>query len=185
MLAIGQLIRMADEKPEANETQGLPNLAGLTHSIRRIEATALRNTVPLACVVIGPSRPGAGSDLQRQRSAAATLCTANLRLSDLFGWVDEADVGVVAYNTTAAGVISMVRRLNATLAEGAEGGELLRPLSAGVIELPANEEQGDRDSGPDILPTPRIASLARLAAAQAALREARRGGGGIRIGHTG
>ena len=182
MLAIGRLIRMAEEKPEATETEGLPNLAGLTQSIRRIEATAQRNTVPLACVVLGPSQPGAGSELASQRAAAAALCSANLRLSDLYGWVDEADVGVVAYNTTAAGLISMVRRLNAALADSTGMGEVLRPLSAGVIELPPDEEPGDRDGPADILPTPRIASLSRLAAAQSALREARLGGGGIRIG---
>lgn len=183
LLAIGRLVQDAEGTAGATGAEeGLPNLAGLTRSIRRIEATAHRNAVPLSCVVIGPSRPGSGVELDRQRAAAAALCTENLRLSDLFGWVTDADFGVVAYNTTAAGIIAMVRRLNERLVETAGPEAALRPLSAGVIELPT-DESGDRRDGerPESSHAPRIASLSRLAAAQAALREARAGGGGIRI----
>jgi DNA-binding response OmpR family regulator len=181
LLTIGRLIRAADDTVEAQEAVGLPKLAGLTRSIRRIEATAERNAVPLSCVVIGPSRPGDGAILERQRSLAASLCADHLRLSDLCGWVSDADFGVVAYNTTAAGVISMVRRLNERLAADSDAAEALQPLSAGVIELvPGSVEEEEQD----FAGTPRVASLSRLAAAQVALREARAGGGGIRIGRS-
>lgn len=183
LLAIGRLVQGVQGPGDADGAEEpLPSLAGLTRSIRRIEATAHRNAVPLSCVVIGPSRPGSGVELDRQRAAAAALCTENLRLSDLFGWVTDADFGVVAYNTTAAGVISMVRRLNDRLVETAGPESALRPLSAGVVELPT-ADRGDRgDAGrSESSRAPRIASLSRLAAAQAALREARAGGGGIRI----
>lgn len=180
LLTIGRLISAADDTAEAPETVALPKLAGLTRSIRRIEATAQRNSVPLSCVVIGPSRPGDGAILERQRSLAATLCADNLRLSDLFGWVSDADFGVVAYNTTAAGVISMVRRLNERLATDSEATDELQPLSAGVIELTPDAD----GEAHDFAGTPRVASLSRLAAAQVALREARAGGGGIRIGRS-
>ena len=186
LLAIGRLIRAADQGPESGEPEaGLPNLVGLARSMQRIEATAHRNSVPLSCVVIGPSRPAAGSELDRQRAAAATLCADNLRLSDLYGWIGDVDVGVVAYNTTAAGVIAMVRRLNERIPpEGAEAA--LGPLSAGIVELadPGHGEAGELESRSRSwqgMSPPRIASLSRLAAAQAALREARAGGGGIRI----
>lgn len=181
LLAIGQLIRVVENGGKEDEEEGLTSLAAMTRSIRRLEATANRNAVPLSCVVIGPSRPGAGEMLERQRSEAVALCNENLRVSDLCGWVNDADFGVVAYNTTAAGVITMVRRLNERLSASAD--ETLRPLSAGVIELPVEDEgaNGSRDVA-SITPKPRIASLSRLAAAQAALREARAGGGGIRIG---
>lgn len=184
LLAIGRLIRTAEEGTEAAEATGLPKLAGLTRSIQRIEATAQRNDVPLSCVVIGPSRPGDGPTLARQRSLAASLCADNLRLSDLCGWISDADFGVVAYNTTAAGVISMVRRLNERLSVNPEGAGELQPLSAGVIELPSGESADAGEDGADFRGAPRVASLSRLAAAQVALREARAGGGGIRIGRS-
>lgn len=181
LLAIGRLIGVVEEGRNGQEDEGLTNLAEMTGSIRRLEATASRNSVPLSCVVIGPSRPGAGEVLARQRAETVALCNENLRVSDLFGWVNDADFGVVAYNTTAAGVITMVRRLNERLSAAAD--ETLRPLSAGVIELPV-DQSGSEDGREirSITPKPKIASLSRLAAAQTALREARAGGGGIRIG---
>ncbi|MFW6088886.1 MAG: response regulator [Gemmatimonadota bacterium] len=187
LLAIGRLIRATDDGAGIGEEAGLPNLVGLAASLRRIEATAYRNAVPLSCVVIGPSRPAVGSELERQRAAAAALCADNLRLSDLYGWIGDVDVGVVAYNTTAAGLISLVRRLNEQL--GPEDDyPMLNPLSAGVVEFHAGPEvRGARGSDGRVKSTrsvesSKIASLSRLAAAQAALREARAGGGGIRIG---
>lgn len=187
LLAIGRLIRTVGGETGIAEQAGLPNLVGLAPSLQRIEATAHRNAVPLSCVVIGPSRPAVGPDLDRQRAAAAALCTDNLRLSDLYGWMGDVDVGVVAYNTTAAGVISLVRRLNEQLAPD-DPQSMLRPLSAGVVELHAGSDErraGDLDVRVPVtkdMQRPKIASLSRLAAAQAALREARAGGGGIRIG---
>lgn len=185
LLTIGRLVRVADEGAEVAEEAGLPNLVGLASSMERIEATAHRNAVPMSCVVLGPSRPAVGSELDRQRAAAAALCTGNLRLSDLYGWIGDVDVGVVAYNTTAAGVISLVRRLNEQLTPESDY-PMLNPLSAGVVEFHADPEKRGRD-GADVRvksagQPPNIASLSRLAAAQAALREARAGGGGIRIG---
>ena len=187
LLAIGRLIRAADESAGPGEEAGLPNLAGLTSSLQRIEATAHRNAVPMSCVVIGPSRPAVGSELERQRAAAAALCSDNLRLSDLYGWIGDVDVGVVAYNTTAAGVISLVRRLNEQLTP-ADDYPMLNPLSAGVVEFQAGPDTRGAESvyararNTLGMQPPKIASLSRLAAAQAALREARAGGGGIRIG---
>lgn len=184
LLTIGRLIRAADEGMEVPEAAGLPKLAGLTRSIQRIEATAHRNEVPLSCVIIGPSRPADGPALARQRSLAASLCADNLRLSDLCGWVSDADFGVVAYNTTAAGVISMVRRLNERLSVNGDAAAELQPLSAGVIELSVGRSADGAEGAPEFRGAPRVASLSRLAAAQVALREARAGGGGIRVGRS-
>lgn len=186
LLAIGRLIRATDGAGIGDEA-GLPDLAGLASSMQRIEATAYRNAVPLSCVVIGPSRPAVGSELERQRAAAAALCADNLRLSDLYGWIGDVDVGVVAYNTTAAGLISLVRRLNEQLTPE-DDYRMLNPLSAGVVEFhagPGTRGEAGADGraiGMHGMQPPKIASLSRLAAAQAALREARAGGGGIRIG---
>jgi len=188
LLAIGRLIRATDDGAGVGDEPGLPNLVGLASSMRRIEATAHRNAVPLSCVVIGPSRPAVGSEIERQRAAAAALCADNLRLSDLYGWIGDVDVGVVAYNTTAAGVISLVRRLNEQLVPAEDEYPMLNPLSAGVVEFHAGPEgrgaggAGGRGKDTRGMEPSKIASLSRLAAAQAALREARAGGGGIRIG---
>lgn len=187
LLAIGRLIRATDGGAGVDDEAGLPDLVGLASSMQRIEATAHRNAVPLSCVVIGPSRPAVGPELERQRAAAAALCSDNLRVSDLYGWIGDVDVGVVAYNTTAAGVISLVRRLNDQLVPE-DDYPMLNPLSAGVVEFHAGPETRGA-GGPDGrasrtkgMQPPKIASLSRLADAQAALREARAGGGGIRIG---
>ncbi len=178
LLEIKRLIELTEESSLTDGGTGLLNLTGLMRSMRLLEAAAQRNAAPLSCVVIGPSEAGA-SDLERQKNLAADLCHRLVRESDLCGWVAEADFGVVAYNTTAAGVTSIVRRLNASLAKRPDS-EALHPLSAGVVEFTV----------PDGTPTPparridrspRIASLSRLAAAQTALREARHSGGGIRI----
>lgn len=187
LLAIGRLIRATDNGAGIGDEVGLQNLVGLASSMQRIEATAHRNAVPLSCVVIGPSRPAVGSELDRQRAAAAALCADNLRLSDLYGWIGDVDVGVVAYNTTAAGVISLVRRLNEQLTPE-DDYPMLNPLSAGVVEFHAGPEARGADDhdrrarSTQGMQPPKIATLSKLAAAQAALREARAGGGGIRIG---
>lgn len=179
LLEIKHLIELAEENSLTDGSTGLLNLTGLMRSMRMLEATAQRNAAPLSCVVIGPSDPGSGPDLDRQKQLAADLCHRHLRDSDLCGWVAEADFGVVAYNTTAAGVTTLVRRLNESLSSGSDA-ERMQPLSAGIVEFPAPEE-ATSGSGSIIDRAPRIASLSRLAAAQNALRDARHGGGGIRI----
>lgn len=183
LLEIKRLIELAEESSLTDGPTGLLNLTGLMRSMRVLEATAQRNAAPLSCVVIGPSDPGSGPDLDRQKQVAADLCRRHVRESDLCGWVAEADFGVVAYNTTAAGVTTLVRRLNESLSTGPEG-ERMHPLSAGVVEFPAPDDRLSR-SGSRTDHAPRIASLSRLAAAQSALRDARDGGGGIRIAEVG
>jgi len=179
LLEIKRLIELAEESSLTDGQTGLLNLTGLMRSMRLLEATAQRNAAPLSCVVIGPSEPGTGPDLDKQKQLAADLCQRHLRDSDLCGWVAEADFGVVAYNTTAAGVTTLVDRLNESLS-GDAGDERMHPLSAGVVEFPAPDGES-HGSGARIDRAPRIASLSRLAAAQNALRDARHGGGGIRI----
>ncbi len=179
LLEIKRLIELAEENSLTDGQTGLLNLTGLMRSMRLLEATAQRNAAPLSCVVIGPSDPGTGPELERQKQLAADLCLRHLRESDLCGWVDDADFGVVAYNTTAAGVTTLIRRLNELMSNGPDS-ERMHPLSAGIVEFPAPEEASS-DSGLRIDRAPRIASLSRLAAAQNALRDARHGGGGIRI----
>ena len=184
LLEIKRLIELTEESSLTDGPTGLLNLMGLMRSMRLLEATAQRNAAPLSCVVIGPSQRVTGVELDRQKMAAAELCHRELRESDLCGWVDEADFGVIAYNTTAAGITTLVRRLNDSIASGPEG-DLMQPLSAGVVEFPARDDGEESRMTAAVDRSPRIASLSRLAAAQTALREARDGGGGIRIAELG
>jgi DNA-binding response OmpR family regulator len=182
LLEIKRLIELTEESSLTDSSTGLLNLAGLLRSMRQMEASAHRNEAPLSCVVIGPSTPAAGSDLERQRVLAAQLCSRQLRESDVCGWIDAADFGVIAYNTTAAGLTTLVRRLNHTLSGDALEGWRLRPLSAGVVEFPPHaDDAADSPGRRSSARAPRIASLSRIVAAQTALREAREHGGGIRI----
>jgi DNA-binding response OmpR family regulator len=93
LLEIKRLIELTEESSLTDSSTGLLNLAGLLRSMRQMEASAHRNEAPLSCVVIGPSTPAAGSDLERQRVLAAQLCSRQLRESDVCGWIDAADFG--------------------------------------------------------------------------------------------
>ena len=78
-------------------------------------------------------------------------------------------------------VATMVRRLNQQLESIPDRfGERHGPLSAGIVEFPSPDlvREETLARGPV---ASRIASLTRFAAARTALRQAREGGGGIRI----
>lgn len=179
LLEIKRLIELSEEGSMTDVATGLYNLAGLLRIVRLLEANAVRGRVPLSCVVLGPAAEADASRLERQRRSAAELLKTNLRSSDVCGWLGESEVGVVAYNTDAAGATTMVRRLN-RLIDAAPGtdGETLGSLNAGVVELAAADGE---ESGTSRGASSRIASLTRFAAARTALRQAREAGGGIRI----
>ncbi len=181
LLEIKRLIELTEEGSLADSATGLYNLAGLMRVVRLLEANATRTAVPLSCVVLGPGQPASGSDLDLQRKGTAELARNHLRTSDAVGWLGDSELGIVAYNTSAAGVTTMVRRLNSQLDLVPDRfGERHGPLSAGIVEFPSSglvrEEALAR--GPV---ASRIATLTRFAAARTALRQAREGGGGIRI----
>jgi CheY-like chemotaxis protein len=179
LLEIKSLIEHSEEGSLTDVATGLYNLAGLLRALRLLESNAIRGRVPISCVVLGPGSVGEGALLERQRRHAADLLRANLRTSDACGWLGEAEIGIVAYNTGAAGVTTIVRRLNRMIDVTPGGdGEELGALSAGVVEL-TPPEAGDGAEG--LRAPSRITSLTRFAAARTALRQAREAGGGIRI----
>jgi PleD family two-component response regulator len=180
LLEIKRLIEVTEEGSLSDMATGLFNLAGMMRMLRILGASARRQGVPLSCVVLGPTSAPHANEVDGLRRRAADLFTANVRESDVLGWMTEADLGIVLYDTDAAGVTSMVRRLADSAAE-AEVGESLVPISAGIVELTDwPEEEGTER--PRFAPMAgRIANLSRVAAAQTALRQAREAGGGIRI----
>ena len=181
LLEIKRLIELTEEGSLADSATGLYNLAGLMRVVRLLEANATRTAVPMSCVVLGPGHPAAGAELDLQRKGTAELARNHLRTSDAVGWLGDSELGIVAYNTSAAGVTTMVRRLNQQLDIIPDRwGERNGPLSAGIVEFPSPDlvREESHSRGPV---ASRIASLTRFAAARTALRQAREGGGGIRI----
>lgn len=189
LLRIGHLIEATDGGAEEAEVEekGLFSLTGLVRTVPVLGSIAERSLAPLSCAVLGPTAPASGERLERQREATARLCARHTRASDLCGFLGESDLALVAYNADVTATTRIVRRLSeAADAEEAEAGE----LSAGIVALPVGRGTGEtRDRKPGRRAAPvdgepvadRIASLARFAAAQLALREARAAGGGIRV----
>lgn len=181
LLEIKRLIELSEEGSLADTATGLYNLAGLMRAVRLLEANATRMGVPVSCVVMGPDAQLTGRELERQRKESAALCRAHLRTSDAVGWLGDSELGIVAYNTSAAGVTTLVRRLNQVFSVPPAGsGDPVGPFSAGIVEMNSGEADGAEPRYAGTVAN-RIASLTRIAAARTALRQAREGGGGIRI----
>jgi CheY-like chemotaxis protein len=182
LLEIKALIETTEEGSLSDADTGLFNVSGLLRMLKILGATARRSEECLSCVVLGPTSPVSTMTPEERRRLTAALCVENARASDAIGWVDESDVGIIAFGTTAAGVTTLARRLSErAVQEGLGTG-----LSAGVVEIPiaalAESATQDRAKSPVV---DRIAGLSRFVAAQQALREAREAGGGIRIADGG
>jgi PleD family two-component response regulator len=180
LLEIKRLIELTEEGSLTDTATGLYNLAGLMRVVRLLEANASRTAVPMSCVVLGPAEPATGDRLETQRRQTAELAKRTLRTSDAIGWLGENELGVVAYNTSAAGVTTMVRRLNRQIEPVGDWRPGSGPLSAGIVEFPSTDLSAEDGQVRNPVAN-RIASLTRFAAARTALRQAREGGGGIRI----
>lgn len=180
LLEIKRLIEVTEQGSMSDTSTGLFNLAGLMRMMRILGSAAKRTNTVLSCVVLGPTIPSEGDGLDEQRSRTAVLCAENTREGDVCGWVGDSEVGIVAYDTTAAGVTAMVRRLHDLASKDSRMSDLL-PLSAGIVELAGTEMPADVADVAIAPVASRIASLSRFTAAQNALRSAREAGGGIRV----
>lgn len=190
LLRIKRLIETTEEGALSDPATGLFNLSGLMHTLPIVASLAERSEAHLSCAVLGPTTPATGEVLVRQRRETAQLCSEHTRLSDVCGWVGDVDVALVVYDADVTRATTVIRRLS-QLAEPltGNGGREEAPLSAGIVELSPADFTSDRRAvrrGAELaeegLPVvDRIASLARFAAAQNALRRAREAGGGIRI----
>lgn len=197
LLRIKRLIEAAEREEMADEEWRLFSLAGLIRTLPVLGSLAERTSAPMSCAVVGPTLPATGDGLTRQRRDTARLCARHTRLSDLCGFLGEGDVALVAYNADVGVTTDIIRRLSRLAEEvGEEVGEAVgtarAPLSAGIIELPADRLMAEArtvragpSGGEETAPVAeQIASLSRFAAAQGALRQARAAGGGIRIAES-
>ena len=181
LLEIKQLIETTEQGSLSDMATGLLNLAGMMRMLRVMGGAARRHGSSLTCVVLGPTEKPQPGSLEALRERAARLWGEGIRESDVCGWVDSSELGIVAFGTDAAGVTTMVRRLTETTAKdpAAEG---LTPVSAGIVELTGRFAESSDAEAPRVAPmATRIAGLSGIAAARAALGEAREAGGGIRI----
>lgn len=181
LLEIKTLIDATEEGSLSDMATGLLNLAGMMRMLRVMGAAARRHGSAVGCAVISPTTAPERETLDAVRERAARLWAKGVRESDVCGWVDETELGVIALGTDAAGLTTMVRRLTeGTAADPLASG--LVPLSAGIADLTDRfTETGAEASAPVAPMATRVASIAGIAAARAALREAREAGGGIRI----
>lgn len=181
LLEIKKLIEATEEGSLSDITTGLFNLAGMMRMLRVLGGASRRHGTPLTCVALGPTEIPSADSMEVLRERVARLWGQGIRESDVCGWIDDLELGIVAFGTDAAGVTTLVRRLTER-AEADPDGAGLASLSAGIVELTDHfvEESGVKASQVSPMAT-RIASLAGIAAARAALREAREAGGGIRI----
>jgi CheY-like chemotaxis protein len=181
LLEIKQLIETTEEGSLSDMATGLFNLAGMLRMLRVMGSAARRHGASLTCVVLGPTEAPAAESLEAIRERAARLWGDGIRESDVCGWVDSSELGIVAFGTDAAGVTTLVRRLTERTAEDPVAGGLA-PVSAGIVELMHRFTEGTADEASQLAPMAnRIAGISGIAAARAALREAREAGGGIRI----
>jgi len=181
LLEIKRLIEATEEGSLSDMATGLFNLAGMMRMLRVLGGASRRLGTPLSCVVLGPTEEPHQEAVDALRERAADAWAQGVRESDVCGWVDEAELGIVTFGTDAAGVTSMVRRLTERTEADPGFGDLL-PLSAGIIELTDRLGEGTTADTSRIAPmATRIASLSGIAAARNALHEARKAGGGIRI----
>jgi CheY-like chemotaxis protein len=158
----------------------LPVYAEARRSFGMLASLAERRGDPLTCVVAGPTTPGLGATLERQKRTTAQLCARTLRASDACAWsdADDGDVVILAYGASAEGARVLVERLNRAASGRAELTEEPRVLSAGIREiLPVG----------DAVPSTGTGSAAKrlqseeLAAAHSALQLVRQAGGGVRV----
>lgn len=187
-LQIGRIVaERSDEERYVDRETDMSTLSGLSRLLPAVTDLARRRDVPISCAAIGPTEPGSGEALERQRRSMAELCRRHVRRSDFVGWLHEgSDFAVVAFGTSRSGAEEMARRLG-DVSEGRSAGE--EPgftLSAGILEMePRGEAAAARrrgsGSGPSHEIETGIEGLHALAAARTALREARDAGGGIRF----
>lgn len=185
-LGIGRRMRVGAERSRHvdPETEVL-TLTGLMRLLPAVSNLSRRSGTPVTYTVIGPTEPGSGRLLERQKRNTAELCRRHLRKSDFLGWLEDGtELAIVAYGTNRSGAGRLARRLNDLAEEQTRAAELRYSLSAGILEMEPSRKgpaaRGREGNGRSPEAELKVESLHALAAAQTALKKARSAGGGIR-----
>lgn len=179
LIQIKRLIEASGaETPE--EGEGPLTLPGLFRFLPVLAALAGREGRPLGCAVLGPTRPDRlAADAEGASRDMAAFVARNTRRSDVLAWLGERDLALIAFGADLSGLGTMMERLTSRAETEGTWGER---LSAGLVELDVAALAGRSGDGAAGSGVPdRVAPLARIAAAQAALRRARDAGGGVRV----
>jgi CheY-like chemotaxis protein len=184
LIQIGRLIGAAENDARTDDDTGTMALGGFVNVLGVLGSLASRQKATIGCAVIGPTEPAVDRELlAEQRSWTAELVHRHTRGSDVAAWIGEADLAIVTYDTTIAGIKSLIRRLSSTEWAGRTATDP-DGLSAGTIEL---DLQGLAVAGRSGMngpagraPRESVAALVQIAEAQTALRSAREAGGGVR-----
>lgn len=174
------------ERPPCREPGGADaavlDLPDLVQGLETLCALAARQGAPLSVVALGPTRPAGEDGPDEQSCLAVQLSAAHIRSSDLRGWLDDGDLGIVAFDASGEGAETLVRRLD-SLAGAGDDPYLERDgepsaLSAGIVEVPPAGPAGGEtgDDAPESAP----AALRLLAEAQRELNRAREEGRTVR-----
>jgi hypothetical protein len=171
----------------AAEAAGTLPLGGLFRVLGILGSLAHRQGVGIGCAVLGPTNPSPDSEgLVEQRNSTLELVARHTRRSDVCAWVGDADLALVTFGTDTDSVRSILHRLsgNGKAPSGTQTPGLpAHTLSAGMTALDLEPFRPSRDRSEDrSRESPRgepLAALSQIAQAQAALRSARKAGGGI------
>lgn len=174
------------ERPPCREPggadAGVLDLPDLVQGLETLRTLAARQGAPLSVVALGPTRPAGDGGPDERSCLAVELCASHIRASDLRGWLDDGDLGIVAFDASGEGAETLARRLDSLAGSGEQPG-LERDgdapaLSAGIVEVPPADPSGGETGGdaPESAPP----ALRLLAAAQRELHRAREEGGAVR-----
>lgn len=191
MLAISARMKNDGVKPSSSDNgnespAAFLSLEELGRVLPAVAALAERQGTTVSIVLLEPTGKRTG-DRERRREVAASVCGPNLRRADLCAWVNDSEVAVVAFGTSAAGAQRLVERLDALAAGRTDLEEADRRLSAAIVELePSTElERTLRKAGRPRPGEPasldEVVEMFHLQDARKALSEARAAGGGIRV----
>jgi len=169
-LSISKLIGMTKLHPSPETS--LLDADSLRLVFALFEALAVRDQRLLSCVLIGPTVPSRGEESVREREVTGQIVLNNTRACDPSGWFGDTDVAILAYDTNTTGATTLVNRL-AQLASVELGSAARSTMSAGIVQV----------SRPSVA-SGRAVKLEPFAAAREALAEARRAGGGVRVGDS-
>lgn len=185
LLRISERMVGGDSRPSTGSSVRFLTLEELGRILPAIGALAEREEATVSIVMLGPT--SADDDRASKKAATASLCGPNLRRADLCALGDDAEIAIVAFDTSAEEAESLVHRLDELAASQSELDTRGERLSASIVELEPSpdlqrvvDEVGRTGEG-ETVSLDRVVRLFHLEDARDALRDVREAGGGIRV----